>query len=66
MANLQEVKIVNQNNGSEVFFFKHSFKSAKQHAEEYCERNKGKFPMKVYTRTSKPLPAPLWEFYKEV
>lgn len=46
----QEVKIeyTHNNDPVEVFFFKHSFKSAFEHAQEFVERNKGKFPMKVF------------------
>jgi hypothetical protein len=42
----QEVKI--EYNKGEVFFFKHSFKTALQHAEDYIERNRGKFDMKLF------------------
>lgn len=65
MSNLQEVKITNLNNETDVFFFKHSFKTALQHAEDYIKRNKNKFPMIVYTRSYKPKPSPLWILYKK-
>lgn len=42
----QEVKI--ECNGNEFFFFKHSFKSAWEHANDFVERNKGKFEMKLF------------------
>ncbi|KJD43309.1 hypothetical protein [Paenibacillus terrae] len=42
----QEVKIEYNNN--KVFFFKHSFKTALEHANDFIERNKGKFEMKLF------------------
>ena len=42
----QEIKIEYDN--KEVFFFKHSFKTALQHAKEFVKRNKGKFEMKLF------------------
>lgn len=48
----QEVKI--ECNGNEFFFFRHSFKSAFEHASDFVERNKGKFPMKVYFVNNSP------------
>lgn len=43
----QEYAVLNKKTGEKVFFFKHSFKSALQHAEEYMKRNEGKFPMEL-------------------
>lgn len=63
MTNKQEVKIVNVEDNSTVFFFKHSFKSALTHAKEYMKRNSDKFPMKVYVLSNKPQPFPKWELY---
>lgn len=37
--NKQEYKIVKQSTNSEWFFFAHSFKTARQHAEEFLKRN---------------------------
>jgi hypothetical protein len=62
----QKVKIVNTDDNSKVFFFDHNGKTAFKHADEYVTRNSGKFPMKVYYKTSKPKPFPLWEFVKKV
>jgi hypothetical protein len=42
----QEVKI--GYNKEEVFFFKHSFKTAMGHAKDFVRRNKGKFEMKLF------------------
>lgn len=42
----KEVKI--EYNNREVFFFAHSFKTALEHANDFVERNKGKFKMKVF------------------
>lgn len=46
----QEAKIeyIRENVKEEVFFFKHDFQSAFQHAQVFVERNKGKFVMKVF------------------
>ena len=48
----QEAKIEynnnNNNNNNEIFFFKHSFKTALEHANDFIERNKGKFEMKLF------------------
>lgn len=46
----QEFKI--EYNGKAVFFFAHNFKTARQHANEYIERNKGKFEMKLFRLNS--------------
>ena len=35
-------------NDIEVFFFAHGFKTAIEHAEEFIERNRGRFQMKLY------------------
>ena len=45
----QEVKITNCIDDSSTFFFAHNLKTAMWHANEYMERNKGKFPMRIYT-----------------
>lgn len=42
----QEVKI--EYDGTKVFFFQHSFKTALEHANDFIERNKGKFEMKLF------------------
>lgn len=42
----QEVKI--EYNQKEVFFFQHSFKTALEHANDFIQRNKGKFEMKLF------------------
>lgn len=62
---IQEYKIVKLSTGAETFFFAHSDHSARYHAQKYIERNKGKFPMAVYQRTTKPKPFPLWEKINE-
>ena len=46
---------------SEVFFTAHSFKSAQCHAQEFMDRNAGKFPMRLYQQTTKTKPFPRWE-----
>lgn len=43
----QEAKI--EYNNTAVFFFQHSFKTALEHANDFIERNKGKFEMKLFT-----------------
>lgn len=42
----QEVMI--KYNDKETFFFAYSFKTAMEHAEEFIERNKGIFQMKLF------------------
>lgn len=42
----QEAKI--EYNNQKVFFFAHSFKTALEHANDFVERNKGKFEMKLF------------------
>ena len=42
----QEVKI--ECDGTEFFFFQHSFKTAMEHAKDFIERNRGKFNMKLF------------------
>ena len=64
MAFIQEIKITSKL--GEVFFFEHSLKSARQHADDYVKRNTGRFPMKVYSLSSKPAPFPKWELVKAV
>ena len=44
--NKQEVKIECNNN--KFFFFAHTFKTAIDHANDFIERNKGKFEMKLF------------------
>lgn len=46
----QEVKI--EYNKEKVFFFAHSFKSAYEHANDFVERNQGKFEMKLFLLNS--------------
>ena len=64
MAVIQEFKITSPL--GDTFFFEHSLKSARQHADDYVKRNTGKFPMKVYVLSSKPAPFPKWELVKTV
>jgi hypothetical protein len=52
-------------NDTESFFFDYNFKTALQHADDFIQRNKNKFDMKVYLHTNKPKPFPRWEFFKE-
>jgi len=61
----QEAKVVNLSDNSEVFFISHSFKTARQHAKKYMERNKENFPMAYYRLSNKPKPFPKWELENE-
>ena len=46
----QEVKIEYFRDGKkiELFFFAHSLMTAREHAEQFIEKNRGKFAMRVY------------------
>jgi len=55
----QDAKVTNTDSGFSWFFFDHSFKTAAKHAQIFCERNKGKFPMKQYYRNHSPF-GPTW------
>lgn len=59
----QEYKITYGNN-STVFFFAHSLKSAKEHSEDFYNRNTEELDIKMYVLSSKPRPFPRWEFVK--
>lgn len=48
----QEIKI--ETPKGEVYFFRHSLKTAWEHAEDYIERNKGKIEMKVFLLNESP------------
>lgn len=61
--NKQEAKI--EYNGNEVFFFQYDFKSALQHANEFIERNKGKFEMKLFILNRSNF-GPQWLFQKRI
>ena len=50
----QKVKIVEVDSGVYHFFFDYDFKSAMDHAQEYVEKHKGKFKMKLYIRKYGP------------
>lgn len=50
----QKYKVVNLENDTEIFFFDHSFKSAKAHAEEYMRRNSHKGLCRLYYRNNTP------------
>lgn len=63
--NKQEFNVVNTRTNTECLFFKHSGKTAKQHADEYVERNKKLFPMQLFRHTTKPKPFPRWELIAE-
>lgn len=63
MPNKQEAKI--EYNGNEVFFFQYDFKSAMQHAQEFIERNKGKFEMKLFILNTSNF-GPQWLFQKRI
>ena len=60
MHNPQEYKIVNLRDSTEVFFFRHSFKSAREHADLYMARNLEEFPMRLYELNIKPTTALRW------
>jgi len=61
---LQEVKVCNTYSKTEVFFFKHTFKSAMDHAQTYIDRNKTLFPMELYILSTKPLPFSKWLLFR--
>lgn len=46
----QKYKVTNLDNNNEVFFFDHSFISARRHARNYIERNINKFPMSLHKK----------------
>lgn len=59
----QEVKI--EYNNEKVFFFEHSFKTALQHANDFIERNKGKFEMKLFVLNKSNI-GEKWIFKKHI
>lgn len=52
-------------NNIEVFFFAHGFKTAREHAEEFIERNRGRFQMKLYM-LNRGYFGPTWSWRKTV
>lgn len=63
----QEFKIesINGDKKSEVYFFQHSLKTAREHADAYIERNKGKLEMKLF-RVNEANFGDRWIFIKKV
>lgn len=61
----QEIKIVNNTDGSCTFFFRHNFKEASEHALEYVQKNRDKFPMTVYRCSEAPV-GPKWIYVRTI
>lgn len=59
----QEFKI--EYDGSQVFFFEHDLKTALEHAEDFIERNKGKFEMKLFALNKSNF-GEKWTFIKKI
>ena len=60
VADKQQYKVVNKKDGSEVFFFDHSLKTAYQHMMEYVKRNKDKVDMELFAVNNTDI-GPKWK-----